>query len=403
MKILLVVAYFYPEIGSASHLYLDLAKGFIKNGDEVEVLTSYPRIYNLTEKDKERKFPKFEEYKGIRIHRVTNFGIPRDSILFRGLEHFILPVIYSLRSLTFTKFDATIIYSPPLPLFFFGKFFKLFRKTPFILNVQDIYPQTVIDMGMMKNPFQIKVFELIEKTAYKKSDYITVHSAGNLEFIRKRGCNKLISCVLPNWTDIEKFNVYEEKESFREKNNLINKFLITYAGIMSKHQNLDIVVDAMKYLSGYEDIILYMIGDGVIKKDLVKIVEKNLLDNVRFLPFQNKESYNKILLESDVSIVTLDNRLKTPVVPGKIMNIMAAGVPILGNVPSDGDAAKIIEEAGAGIVVSSNDSEFFSEKIIEFYKNYNKKYGENGKKYVSENNSIQMAVKKLNKIIKNLN
>ena len=402
MKILLVVAYFYPEVGSASHLFLDLANGFISSGDEVEVLTSYPRNYNLKKEDRKKKFPKFENYNGIKIHRVSNFGIPRDNIIFRGLEHFILPIFYSIKSLNFKKFDAAIIYSPPLPLFFFGRFFKFFKKTPFILNVQDIYPQTVVDIGIMTNTFFIKIFEWIEKIAYKKSDYITVHSNGNLELIRKKGCAKNKSCVLTNWTDVKSINKNQMEDDFRVRHNLADKFLITYAGIMSKHQNLDIIVDAMRHLQENKDIYLYMVGDGIMKNDLVELVEKYNLDNVRFLPFQDKKIYNEILRQSDVSIVTLDNRLKTPVVPGKMMNIMAAEVPILAKVPDDGDAAKIIHESGAGIVVSSNDSEVLAEKIFDFYKNPKKEYGKNGLKYVLRNNDVSKAVRKLKLIIKDL-
>jgi glycosyltransferase involved in cell wall biosynthesis len=134
MNILLVVAYFYPEIGSASNLFYDLAKAFLKRGHNVNVLTSYPRKYNIQIENRKNKYPKFEIYDGLKIHRVSKIEFPRDILITRGLEHILLPLFYLTKINDLKNIDLIIIYSPPLPLFIFGKFLKKLKGIPFILN-----------------------------------------------------------------------------------------------------------------------------------------------------------------------------------------------------------------------------------------------------------------------------
>ena len=98
MKILMIVAYFFPEIGSAAHVYLDLAKAFIKNGHKVDVLTSYPRLFNLNKLDIGKEFLLEETIDGISVHRCKHYAM-RDNIFLRGLEHFFTP-IYTIENIS---------------------------------------------------------------------------------------------------------------------------------------------------------------------------------------------------------------------------------------------------------------------------------------------------------------
>ncbi len=158
MKILMVVAYFVPEIGSAAHVYFDLAKALVKRGHEVDVITSYPRMYNLTKDDINKNYPLDEIIDGINVHRCRHISI-RDNIFIRGSEHFLLPMYYFMKYHSLNKkFDACLIYIPPLPLYYFAKAIKKYDGTPSILNFQDFHPQELTDVGVLKNKFLIKLF-----------------------------------------------------------------------------------------------------------------------------------------------------------------------------------------------------------------------------------------------------
>jgi len=165
MRILLVVAYFIPEIGSAAHIYFDLAKAFAKQGHDVDVITSYPREFNLNKEDQGRKFPLEEEVEGVTIYRCKH-PANRDNIFVRGLEHFYLPYYYFKKYREIgKKYDVCLLYIPPLPLYYLAKKIKQYDGTPSVLNFQDFHPQELTDVGVLKNPVMIKILEHIEGEA----------------------------------------------------------------------------------------------------------------------------------------------------------------------------------------------------------------------------------------------
>ncbi|PKL71171.1 MAG: hypothetical protein CVV29_12050, partial [Methanobacteriales archaeon HGW-Methanobacteriales-2] len=192
MKILMVVAYFPPEIGSAAHVYYDLARAFIKRNHEVHVLTSYPREFNLDKSDMGKTFPYYEEMDGIAIHRSKHFSI-RDFPIFRGLEHFILPYQYfSEYKKMNIKFDVCLMYIPPLPLYQLANKIRKHDGTPSVLNYQDFHPQELIDVnygGIKRNFIMIKLMEYMERRSYKTADYISVLSNGGIDYVINKGAD----------------------------------------------------------------------------------------------------------------------------------------------------------------------------------------------------------------------
>jgi colanic acid biosynthesis glycosyl transferase WcaI len=405
MHILLVVPNYYPEIHGASHLYQDLAKGFIKKGHKVSVITSYPRYYFLQKKDQEKKFKMFETINGVNIYRANKIEFSRDNLLLRGIEHLLLPFLYLSKAFIVKNVDFVIIYSPALPLYQFGNFFRFLHNSPYVLNVQDLYPKTLVDVGILTNPIQIKLFNFFEKRAYRTADFITVHSEGNLAYIRSKGDFKEKSRVMYNWTDLDEVKPANKDNNFRKAENLTNKFLVTYVGIMSTHQDLESVVLSGKYIQNKE-IIIYLIGDGVQREELIKLAEKEQIRNVKFLPLQPKEKYIEILQASDVGIVTLMKNVDTPVVPAKLLKIMASGTPVLSNVPEKNDTTKIIREANCGITISPGNPKQLAQTIEQFYSlsiQDRDRFGKNGRIYALTHFSIDSAVDQFEMIYKKLN
>jgi glycosyltransferase involved in cell wall biosynthesis len=206
MKILLLTNYFPPEIGAASHLFFDLGKYLTKKGYDVQVLTGFPS-YNLRKKLKKYRGKilmkeKIERMKVVRIgptHLPNSRRIP----ILRGVEHFWLSFIFFLGGLLAKKPDLIIFYSPPLTLGLSCWFLSKVKKIPFIINVQDLFPQNAIDLGILKNQLLIKVFRKIEKFVYKKAFFITVHSEQNKEYIKQTGVEEKKIKVIPNWVDTE--------------------------------------------------------------------------------------------------------------------------------------------------------------------------------------------------------
>jgi colanic acid biosynthesis glycosyl transferase WcaI len=397
MKILMVVAYFPPEIGSAAHIYYDLARAFIKKGHEVLVLTSYPREFNLDKSDVGKEFPYHAKMDEIEVHRSKHFVL-RDFPLFRGFEHFFLPYHYfSEYKKMKINFDVCLLYIPPLPLYQLANKIRKYDATPSVLNYQDFHPQELIDVnyGGMKNNFvMIKLLERMEKRSYMGADFITVLSEGGIDYVVNRGADPsrvthIYNGIQPS--DIEKF---ESRQDFKEKEKIEDKFLISYAGFLSPFQGIDNILDVACELKEQEDIIFYVAGDGMIKKDLEDRIKNEDIYNLKLLPFQPRNEYLNIVNSSDISIVSLDKRMTAPCLPGKLTNILALKQPIIGIVSPESETANFIRRVKCGILVEPGDVNGFKNAISKLKENpdLRKTLGENGRKFVENEMNLEKNV-----------
>ncbi len=384
MNILLITDSYPPEIRSASHLMKELAEGLRDKGFTVYVATSYPQ-YNLSEEQKYQVYPEFSKEDGIYIIRIRTLPHHKVNFIIRGISQLTMPFIFKGKIKQYVqKIDIIIVYSPPLPLASLGWKLKEFFGGKFILNIQDIFPQNAIDLGVLKNPFLIKFFQKLEKDAYKKADLIFVHSEGNLEFLQnshKDISNKFI--VLHNWVDTKKFENIKRTNKFRKLYELEDKFILLFAGVMGPSQGLDFVVELANKVKDIEDLVFLFVGDGMEKEKLETLAKNKGLKNVLFKPFVSKEEYPYLVKDCDVGLVCLTNKNKTPVVPGKILGYMAAGIPVLAFLNKESDGHKIIHEARCGYTCEYGDIEKSEELIRKIYKNSDlTKMGKDGFHYV---------------------
>lgn len=407
MKILMVVAYFVPEIGSAAHLYFDLAKAFVNRGHEVDVLTSYPRKFNLKKDDLDNKFPLEEKIEGINIHRCKHFSI-RDLELFRGLEHFYLPFQYFKKYKNLKKkFDVCLIYIPPLPFYYFAKKIKNYDGTPSVLNYQDFHPQELIDVnygGIKNNYIMKKILEHIERVSYENADHITVLSEGGINYVTKKGANPGNVTHIYNGINLSEIECFKAKNDFKKEEGIEDKLLVSYAGILSPFQGIENILNVAIKLKRDKDIHFYVVGDGMIKNELEKRIDAHNISNLKLLPFQTREDYFNIINSSDISIVSLDKRMKAPCIPGKISNLLAMEKAIIGIVPSESETAKVIKKAKCGILIEPGDIEGLKNAILQLKNNskLREKYGENGRIFFEENMNLEKNVTLYEKIFSNL-
>lgn len=390
----MVVAYFIPEIGSAAHIYFDLARSFVRRGHEVDVITSYPREFNLNISDQGKEYPLVEEIEGITVHRCKH-PANRDNIIIRGLEHFYLPHYYfnKYRSIG-KKYNTCLMYIPPLPLYYLAKKIKRYDGTPSILNFQDFHPQELTDVGVLKNPFLIKILKHIEREAYTKADHITVLSNRGINYIKERGADPDKITHIFNSVSLSEFYNMKNINNFKEIYEIKDKFLISYAGILSPYQGIDNILDAAKALREYDDIFFIIAGDGSEKQHIGERITEERINNVRLLPLLPRSEYFNLINSSDVSFISLDERMKAPCLPGKTINLMACNQPIIAMVGEDTETADVIQSAECGIVVKPQDIENIQSAILYLKENpsVRMKMGDNGKVYLKNYMSLENNV-----------
>ena len=406
MKNILIVADVYPpEVSSAAHLMQELAEGLTNRGHKVTVVTSYPRYY-LTKESEKKKFDVFSEENGINVIRTKVLPHHKVNFIIRGISQLILPFLFFAKIKKFLKgdIDVVIVYSPPLPLALIGGMIKRRYRAQFILNIQDIFPQNAIDLGVLrgwKYKPAVWLFELIEKKVYKDADKITFHSDGGRRFlIEKRGVPSEKIITIHNWVDIKSYQNLNKNISFRKEYGLEGKFIFLFGGIMGPAQGLEFVVKIAKKVSNLKDIIFLFVGDGTEKPKIEKMIKKYSLNNIIIKPFVSKEDYPYLVKDSDVGLVCLSGNNKTSFVPGKILGYMAVSKPIVAFLNKESDGFEVIKKANCGYASISDNLE---EAVDIVHKMRNKKgeleqLGKNGFKYALDNLTTDVIFKKIEEL-----
>ena len=362
------------------------------------VLTGQPRYHVAKPRGTSRRqLLVRENYQGLRVWRVFNLEIPWDVPVLRGLDQFASAFLTLLAGLSLPPFDVALVYSPPLPLALAALGLGRLRRRPVVVNVQDLFPQSAVDLGVLRQPLLIQIFRSMEFFLYRHADLITVHSPGNQRYILDAGGKPEKVTVIPNWIDTEAIRPACRNNGLRAGLGLKEQFVVSFAGIMGYSQDLETVLHSAKILKDHPDIVFLMVGDGVEKPKLLQFARNNSLDNVFFLPMQPKAKYPEVLAASDLCLVTLRQEVQTPVVPSKILSIMAAGRPVLASLPLDGDAPRLINEAGCGIVIPPQEPSIMARTILDLCRDSESRaqMGNQARQYAEQHLSVAACTRQI--------
>jgi glycosyltransferase involved in cell wall biosynthesis len=390
LNVLAIEDAFPPELTSARLPY-EFAKELARRGHGVTVVTIFPRSYLTVEKisTPRTKFFYWNKSDGFLVLR-TRPMLRAKSLVTRFLEYAVIPFTVFLGGFIAGKRkDLIHCQTPPLTVAFAACLLSKVTRKPLVLRIQDIHPDALVKIGVLRNPLLIGLFEIMEKFVYRCSSHITVISEGYKRHVTSRGTEASKVSLIPNWADIDAIKPPDGND-FRERMGLENSFIITYAGTMSWPQDLETVVESADILKNYRHIVFLMIGDGVQKESLVRKSKELKLDNMKYMPLQPRNEYFKILYTSDACIVPLKKQFTSPTAPSKMLEIMACGKPMITNVPSNSDVQKIINDAQCGIWVEPEDPRAFSQAVLMLYKDKHlaKLLGRKGKEFVEKRLSL---------------
>ncbi|WP_144550533.1 glycosyltransferase family 4 protein [Bacillus sp. X1(2014)] len=355
-RVLIISQHFYPEIGSHANriknLYILLKRGNF----DVTIFTSEPSYPN---KNIYQNGDFWDEEtlncEDNNIHRISiNNRKYSNSIMNRLLYY--LEIAFKLILLIIkdnNKYDYVFATSPPIFTGFVGLFAKYKYKTKFILDIRDLWPESLKGVGVFSNSFILNFFGQLEKVLYKKSDKIVINSLGFQDYIQKKaGITDSKIVFIPNGSLKEELALINKERNGSRK--------IIYAGNLGLAQNTELIHQLVPLFEEY-GIQLTIIGYGVHKNDLINSVKNH--KNVTIInPLTKKECF-KIISEHDLGLVTLkDEEVFKTVLPGKIVDYMTCGVPIVGIV--DGYAKELINNEGIGIAIHEDDPQEILSSIM---------------------------------------
>lgn len=405
MKILMLTQYFYPEVGATQTRIYEFAKNLINSGHEVTVITEVPNhpIGIIHEQYQGRLFV-MEEVDSIRVIRVWVWARQRKSFANRILFYLSYMVMSFFAGLYFKgRYNIIFATSPPLFVGVSGYLLSIFKRSKFVLDVRDLWPAAATALGELSNKRIISLAEKIERILYKNADAIVAVTRGFCEFIRQKGADEKKIFYIPNGTVEDLFKPLPADLELKKKLGLEGKFIVTFAGTLGIAQGLWSLIHASKLLRHYEDIVLLFIGDGPVKSQLIELARKLKLTNTYFYPQVPITHINPYLNGSDVLLVSLKNDVVfNTFIPSKMFDFMSCGKPIILSV--DGEARRIFEEADAGIYVRPENFYSLSDAILKLYENPElcRRYGTNGRNYVTRNFSRKKQSEQLETVFKRL-
>ena len=372
MKILLLTQYFPPESAPGGIRVYELGEYLVEQGHNVTVVTGFPN-YPLGIKHEKYRKKLFlrENADGIKIVRTFLYASPNKSS-FNRLLNYLSFTFTSLWGILFsTKPDIVYVVTPPFFLGLPAYINKKLRRSPYIFEVQDLWPQAPIERGYVKNKSIAQFLLGMEKFIYQKAAKIFVISDRMKREIVDKGIDPEKIKVNFNWIDTKLFAPKEDDGvRLRREYNLDDKFIITFAGNMGIVQGLEHIIEAAKILKDRKDIVFILVGDGIEKKRLVNMKENYGLNNVIFIPQQPFDKIPSFLSMSDIAVIHLNKaKFREAAVPSKLQAYMSCGRPVL--VAAKGAPADIVSDAHCGLMAEPENPESIAEAVTYLYSNRN--------------------------------
>ncbi|WP_238475895.1 glycosyltransferase family 4 protein [Clostridium manihotivorum] len=245
------------------------------------------------------------------------------------------------------------------------------KRAKLIYNIQDFNPEQTEAVGYSKNKFILKLAKKVDCISCKSASQIILVGRDMEETLIKRLSKKNIKdvAIINNWIDEQEIFPLDQYNSnvvdFKKKYNLTNKLTIMYSGNLGLYYDLENIIKIADRFKENNQVIFAFVGDGSVKDKLVSYAEGNGLDNVVFIPYQDKADLNYSLNAADVHWVINAKGIKGVSVPSKLYGVMAAGKSVLGVLEHGSEARRIIEEANCGICIDPGDYEGIYEALLD--------------------------------------
>lgn len=366
MKILKLSPYCDPEQVSSSHLTSDLNEAFFAAGFTIENYAPTPtRGVSKEVRVKYKKIKYERQYDGkLIIHRFAMFGEGKNPIQ-RALRYVFVNIVQYIKGTHAKNIDVIFAGSTPPTQGLLCGLVKKRLKVPFVYNLQDIFPDSLIYTGLArKDGLLWKIGRKIEDFTYKNADKIIVISQGFKRNIMEKGVPEEKIEVISNWIDLDSVHPVERKDNtlIGEFNLDPNKFIVVYAGNFGASQGADIVLKAAKDLEEYKDIQFAIFGGGPYFEEAKK--EANGLENVFIHELMPQDRISEVYSLGDVALITCRAGTGKAGMPSKIWSIMACNTPIIASFDTDSDLADVIRDSGAGCCVEPENVQALAEAIL---------------------------------------
>lgn len=410
-KILIHSIVFSPDGVSTAYLYNDIALKFKESGYEVVVITTTPH-YNVLE-DSLAKQPLHKKLFG--LYYESNFnGIPVIHVPQKKYKQSILRIIGFVYwhflsffiGLSEKNINVILSPSPPLTIGFINLVLGKLKGAKVIYNVQEIYPDFLIEQGGLKSKQIISVLKWLERLVYNKSDAVTTIDQVFYNTIIDRFENKAKLQIIPNFVDTDLYKPLDKKQLDLNTNLFpVNSNLkVMYAGNIGHAQDWSPLIKAAIELRE-EPVEFFIIGEGVLKDYVKDEIEKNGLNKVHLLSYQPRELMPSLIAYSDLQFIFMSQEMEGHGFPSKVYTIMACAKPLIVCSGENTPIHNFLKYNNCSYLIADNDEQVKVEKIVNILKSINKEEldvkGQLGLKEIERSYSKNVVTDEYVKLVEN--
>lgn len=404
MKILFLSHYFPPEVNAPATRTFEHCRHWVRLGHDVTVLCCVPhhpmgRVFP----GYKNKLYQVEVRDGIRVIRLLTYVTANKGVFKRTLNYVFYMVMAIFAAPFVGKMDLVLSTSPQFFNGLAGYFVSRMKRAPWILEIRDLWPSSIVSVGAVETPHWITLLEKLESFAYRKADYVVAVTNAFKTHILERGGQADRVAVIPNGVEFGDETPIAKPAPEIASLPLDGKFVAAYFGTHGMAHGLEVILEAAKLLKQQTEIVFLLVGDGAERENLVKASKDAALDNVIMVGQQPKEMMPVLWSIADASLVVL-RRLDVflTVVPSKMFEAMAAGVPIV--LAVEGESAELLKAAGAGIGVKPEDPRALADAVLDLYENraLGESLGGHGRHFVREYHSREKFARRYDEIFRTI-
>jgi len=396
--VLMISQYFPPDVNGSSTRAYNVAKALITQGCQVTVISTFPHYPERKHSDKyKKKFLVIEENEGIKIIRVWIPNLPHLPYYKRALLHISFCFSTLIGLFYVRKIDIIFPMNPTFLVVSPAIFYKIIFRKPILRNVDDLWPEVLYELGIVKSKIIKKVFDYFSKISYKVAAAIIPVSEGYVEtLLTKYQIPKEKIFVIEHGVEVKEF----QNTSGQNTKNNEGKKTVMYLGAINIGYDFEPVVKAAKILETYPvQFLIHGRGETLDElKNLIKIAKVN---NIKIsTDILEKKELIKLLRTADIFLLPMASGVIETGLPTKILEYQALGKPIV--CVSNGEAGNYIERTKSGLVVPEKNPDYLAKSILKLINDEQlaQKLGNNGSQYIIENLTIEKIGKKLMDVIK---
>lgn len=388
MHILFLTHYFPPEVNAPASRTYEHAKRWVADAQvAVTVVTNHPsHPKGVLFPGYRNRWLTIEKADGITVRRVKTFLAANAGIFRRTLNYLFFMVASIVGSLPVSKPDIVVATSPQFFCSIAGYLVSLLKRRPFVFELRDIWPDSIVTVGAMKANPAIRLLEKLELFLYRRAVLIVVVTDSFRENLVGRGIPAEKIAVVKNGVDLDFFQPRQPSAGLAAKLGTTGKFVVSYIGTIGMAHAVDKIVETAELLRQQQDILFLIVGEGAKKQSVRDLIANKRLTNALLLEGANKQQVRDYYAITDLNLVTLRNKpLFLMVIPSKIFEIMAMGRPILSSI--NGESRQILEAGEAAEFVEPEDPERMAAAILRLKSDKEKlsRLGKNGRRFVEQN------------------